>query len=205
MISEKEAQRLDDWIQEAIEGGAKLLCGGKRDGAMLRSDAARKGRPRLPALSRGSVRPGRDPVEVRPSSTPRSTRSTIASSDSRPASSPATCSRCRRLGPARRRRRRRQRRAVLPGRQHALWRRQGFGPRPRGGPFRDGGHDRDPEPRHPSRRRSGAQADGGMRMRIGLRAAAAAAATICPPRQVPPRSAASAPICVLCGNRPALA
>lgn len=35
MISVKEAQRLDNWIAAALEGGAKLLCGGKRDGAML--------------------------------------------------------------------------------------------------------------------------------------------------------------------------
>src|SRR6185503_14394039 len=35
MIDVKEAQRLDTWIEEAIEKGAKLLCGGKRDGAML--------------------------------------------------------------------------------------------------------------------------------------------------------------------------
>jgi acyl-CoA reductase-like NAD-dependent aldehyde dehydrogenase len=35
MIDLKEAKRLDGWIQEAVQGGAKLLCGGKRDGAML--------------------------------------------------------------------------------------------------------------------------------------------------------------------------
>ena len=35
MIDVKEAQRLDNWISEAVEGGAKLLCGGKRQGAML--------------------------------------------------------------------------------------------------------------------------------------------------------------------------
>ncbi len=35
MIDEKEATRLDDWIQEAVKSGAKLLCGGKRDKAML--------------------------------------------------------------------------------------------------------------------------------------------------------------------------
>ncbi len=35
MIDVKEAQRLDNWIREAVEGGAKLLVGGKRDGAML--------------------------------------------------------------------------------------------------------------------------------------------------------------------------
>jgi acyl-CoA reductase-like NAD-dependent aldehyde dehydrogenase len=35
MIDEKEARRLDSWIQQAVEGGATLLCGGKREGAML--------------------------------------------------------------------------------------------------------------------------------------------------------------------------
>ncbi|MEO0481687.1 MAG: aldehyde dehydrogenase family protein [Planctomycetota bacterium] len=35
MISEKEASRLEDWIQRAAAAGAKVLCGGKRDGAML--------------------------------------------------------------------------------------------------------------------------------------------------------------------------
>ena len=35
MIDEKEARRLDTWIQEAIGGGGTLLCGGGRKGAML--------------------------------------------------------------------------------------------------------------------------------------------------------------------------
>jgi acyl-CoA reductase-like NAD-dependent aldehyde dehydrogenase len=35
MIDVKDAQRLDNWIEEAVDQGAKLLCGGKRDGAML--------------------------------------------------------------------------------------------------------------------------------------------------------------------------
>jgi len=35
MISEKEAERLDGWIQAAVRRGARLLCGGKRTGAML--------------------------------------------------------------------------------------------------------------------------------------------------------------------------
>jgi len=35
MIDVREAQRLDNWIREAVEGGAALLCGGKREGAML--------------------------------------------------------------------------------------------------------------------------------------------------------------------------
>ena len=35
MIDVKEALRLDEWIKDACAKGAKLLCGGKRDGAML--------------------------------------------------------------------------------------------------------------------------------------------------------------------------
>lgn len=35
MIDVKEAQRLDSWIQAAVADGAKLLVGGKREGAML--------------------------------------------------------------------------------------------------------------------------------------------------------------------------
>jgi acyl-CoA reductase-like NAD-dependent aldehyde dehydrogenase len=37
MISEKEAERLQLWIQQAIEQGANLLCGGQRQGAMLQA------------------------------------------------------------------------------------------------------------------------------------------------------------------------
>jgi len=35
MISEGEATRLHGWIESAVEGGATLLCGGKRKGNML--------------------------------------------------------------------------------------------------------------------------------------------------------------------------
>ena len=35
MISEKEATRLHGWIESAVSAGANLLCGGKREGAML--------------------------------------------------------------------------------------------------------------------------------------------------------------------------
>jgi glyceraldehyde-3-phosphate dehydrogenase (NADP+) len=33
MITEKEAKRVESWVDEAIERGAVLLCGGERDGA----------------------------------------------------------------------------------------------------------------------------------------------------------------------------
>ena len=35
MISEKEATRLHKWVGEAVAAGARLLCGGSREGAML--------------------------------------------------------------------------------------------------------------------------------------------------------------------------
>lgn len=35
MISESEAVRLENWINDAISKGATLLCGGKREGALL--------------------------------------------------------------------------------------------------------------------------------------------------------------------------
>ena len=35
MISESEARRLENWINEGVERGGTLLCGGKRDGVML--------------------------------------------------------------------------------------------------------------------------------------------------------------------------
>jgi len=35
MISEKSAKRLEGWIGKAVEGGAKLLCGGGRNGSIL--------------------------------------------------------------------------------------------------------------------------------------------------------------------------
>lgn len=35
MISEDAARRAEEWIEEAVRGGAKILCGGKRSGATL--------------------------------------------------------------------------------------------------------------------------------------------------------------------------
>ena len=35
MIAEKEAMRLETWVNEAIDAGATLLCGGKRNGSIL--------------------------------------------------------------------------------------------------------------------------------------------------------------------------
>jgi acyl-CoA reductase-like NAD-dependent aldehyde dehydrogenase len=35
VISDKDAQRIEDWIAQAVAHGARLLCGGKRDGVMV--------------------------------------------------------------------------------------------------------------------------------------------------------------------------
>jgi acyl-CoA reductase-like NAD-dependent aldehyde dehydrogenase len=35
MISDKEAERLDGWVQSAVKAGAKVLCGGKRKGTLM--------------------------------------------------------------------------------------------------------------------------------------------------------------------------
>jgi acyl-CoA reductase-like NAD-dependent aldehyde dehydrogenase len=35
LIRESDAVRASDWVQEAVRGGARLLCGGKRNGSLL--------------------------------------------------------------------------------------------------------------------------------------------------------------------------
>ena len=35
MIAESEAERIEQWIRQAVEAGAELLCGGGRDGAVV--------------------------------------------------------------------------------------------------------------------------------------------------------------------------
>jgi acyl-CoA reductase-like NAD-dependent aldehyde dehydrogenase len=35
MITRNAAEKVEEWIQEAVAGGAKLLCGGRRNGAVL--------------------------------------------------------------------------------------------------------------------------------------------------------------------------
>ena len=42
MISEKEAIRLESWIQQAVQQGAELLCGGGRKGSMLEATLLEK-------------------------------------------------------------------------------------------------------------------------------------------------------------------
>ncbi len=46
MISEEEAVRAEEWIREALEGGARLVRGGKREGATLQPTILRNPDPR---------------------------------------------------------------------------------------------------------------------------------------------------------------
>ena len=47
MISEGEAERLEGWIQEALDEGGRLLCGGERQGALLQATLLEDVDPRL--------------------------------------------------------------------------------------------------------------------------------------------------------------
>ena len=131
-------------------GGATLLCGGRREGAMLEATLLegvdRDGQALSPRRRSGRWRSCRAST----TSTPRSTRSTTSKFGLQ--AGVFTRDLFKMLdgvGPARRRRRRDQRCPKLPRRQHALWRREGLGPRPRRREVRDGRHDGDPEPRDP--------------------------------------------------------
>ena len=47
LIRESDAVRASDWIQEAVRGGARLLCGGQRKGSMLEPTVLTGTRPEM--------------------------------------------------------------------------------------------------------------------------------------------------------------
>jgi acyl-CoA reductase-like NAD-dependent aldehyde dehydrogenase len=47
LIRESDAVRTSDWVQEAVRGGARLLCGGQRRGAMLEPTVLTGTRPEM--------------------------------------------------------------------------------------------------------------------------------------------------------------
>lgn len=57
MISEKEALRLEGWISAAIEAGARRLCGGTRDGAMVAPTLLEDVPPRMAIADREAFGP----------------------------------------------------------------------------------------------------------------------------------------------------
>lgn len=47
MIRESDAQRAETWINEAVEGGAELQCGGKRHGSLLEPTVLTRTKPQM--------------------------------------------------------------------------------------------------------------------------------------------------------------
>ncbi len=48
MITEETAQRVESWVKEAVSGGARLLTGGKREGAIVHPAVLTDTRPEMP-------------------------------------------------------------------------------------------------------------------------------------------------------------
>jgi acyl-CoA reductase-like NAD-dependent aldehyde dehydrogenase len=57
MISEAEAERLEGWIRRAVAGGARLLCGGGREGAMLEATLLEDAAPDEPVVCQEAFGP----------------------------------------------------------------------------------------------------------------------------------------------------
>ena len=57
MISEREAMRLQGWMKDAVAAGASMLCGGKRDGAMLEASLLENVPPHLPLCAEEAFGP----------------------------------------------------------------------------------------------------------------------------------------------------
>ncbi len=57
MISQDEAKRVKDWIDRAVAAGARLLCGGKRDAAMLEATVLENVNPAQPISCREAFGP----------------------------------------------------------------------------------------------------------------------------------------------------
>ena len=147
MVDAKAAARTQAWVDEAVASGARVLLGGHANGTYfpptILVDApldakvcSEEAFAPLVVLARFSdfddaVAQAND-IALRPPGRRLHERSR---------------ERVQGLRWPRGRRRHPQRHPDLSDRQHALRRGQGFGPRPRGPPLCDRGHDRDPDPR----------------------------------------------------------
>ena len=59
MVRESDAVRVGEWIQEAVSGGARLITGGERDGAVLEPAILADVDPDMRISRGGAVWPGR--------------------------------------------------------------------------------------------------------------------------------------------------
>ena len=57
LITESDAKRLESWIHEAIAAGGRVLCGGKREGAMLSPTLLENVPPQLPVCAEEAFGP----------------------------------------------------------------------------------------------------------------------------------------------------
>lgn len=57
MISESEAARLESWVQGALDAGARLLCGGTREGALMQATVLEGVPPELPLCAQEAFGP----------------------------------------------------------------------------------------------------------------------------------------------------
>ena len=90
MIREPEAVRVEQWVNEAVKSGARIVTGGARTGRDLHADDRRRCETGDADLVRGVVWAGRGVHAVRTTWTKRSRWPTTASSDWQPACSPRT-------------------------------------------------------------------------------------------------------------------
>ena len=60
LIRESDAIRAADWVQEAVRGGARLLCGGNRKGSLLEPTVLTGTKPDHESKLPGNFRAGRD-------------------------------------------------------------------------------------------------------------------------------------------------
>ncbi len=60
LIRESDAVRASDWMQEAVRGGARLLCGGQRRGLDAGTDGADRHPARDESELPGNICPGCD-------------------------------------------------------------------------------------------------------------------------------------------------
>ena len=97
MITEAEAERVERWINEAVDKGATIAAGGEPHGHPGRAHRARERPGRRHHPLRRGLRPDGQPLPLRRSRRRHRRRPTRPTTGSTPPVSPATCEICFRL------------------------------------------------------------------------------------------------------------
>ena len=90
LIRESDAIRAAEWVQEAVRGGARLLCGGKRKGSLFEPTVLTGTKPEHESELPGNFCAGRDGRALQRFRLRAESRSTILPMACRPGSSRAT-------------------------------------------------------------------------------------------------------------------